>query len=164
MAHLKVLLPTASTLSELLGPLPVEEDLSLAPIEDPSEAITRAVLRNRLEEELCGGFGTDLLVLPPSLLDSVADHVWFLSKDEPCGLRGCMLIVEWESDNEGHMLTQVEADSQTPTTFELYLTLRPDPNSWFTKMAKIFRSLGKRKVVVSPKYELLKKRLYAMEE
>lgn len=55
-------------------------------LEDPTEALTRAVLRGRVEEEVRAASQNNM-VLPPTLLDQVADHVLYLAKDEPCGLR-----------------------------------------------------------------------------
>lgn len=165
MAHLKVLTPTAaSPLSDLLGPLPTEDDLTETSLEDPTEAFTRAVLRRRVEEEVRNNTQNNIL-LPPHLLDQVADHVLFFAKDEPCGLRGCVLTVLWDDGENGQQqLAQVKADANTPTTHILGLTLRPDPASWYTKMARFFRSLGKRRMVVSPQYDLTKRRLYSFEE
>ncbi|XP_042872784.1 DNA damage-inducible transcript 4-like protein [Penaeus japonicus] len=164
MAHLKVLSPSSSPLSDLLGPLPTEEDVQMPTLEDPTEALTRAVLRGRVEEEVRAASQNNM-VLPPTLLDQVADHVLYLAKDEPCGLRGCVLTVLWaDVEEEEQQLAQVKADALTPTTHHLVLTLRPDPASWYTKMARIFRSLGKRRMVVSPQYDLIKRRLYNFED
>ncbi|XP_069174746.1 protein scylla [Procambarus clarkii] len=161
MAHLKVLNPAVSNLSDLLEPLPTEEDLQLESIEDPEEARARLVLRGRVEEEVRLATHNNI-VLPPTLLDQVADHVLDLSKDEPCGLRGCVIVVAYVEPEEGEQfLAQVKADKTMPSTHLLILTLRPDPASWYTKMARIFRSLGgKRRMIVSPKYELSKRTFY----
>ncbi|KAG7176494.1 protein charybde-like [Homarus americanus] len=155
MSHLKVLAPAASTLSDLLEPLPTEAELTN--IEDPTESRTRLVLRGRVEEEV-RKYTQNNIVLPPTLLDQVADHVLYLSKDEPCGLRGCVIFVAYEDPELGEQcLAQVKADKNMPSTHFLVLKLKPDPTSWYTKMARIFRSLGgKRRMIVSPKYELTK--------
>lgn len=51
-----------------------------------------------------------------------------------------MLTVLWaDVEEEEQQLAQVKADAHTPTTHHLVLTLRPDPASWYTKMARIFR-------------------------
>jgi len=164
MAYLKVLTPPSTPLSELLGPLPTEEDTQMPILEDPTEALTRAVLRGRVEEEMKAASQNNM-VMPPSLLDQVADQVLFLAKDEPCGLRGSVLTVLWaDVEEEVQQLAQVKADTHTPTTHHLVLVLRPDPASWYTKMTRIFRSLGKRRMVVSPQFDLFKRSLYNFEE
>ncbi|KAK8395508.1 hypothetical protein O3P69_005551 [Scylla paramamosain] len=159
MAHLKVLTPVDSNLSDLLGPLPTEEGL-LDEIEDPVETSAWMVLRRRVEEEVRQNTHNSI-VFPPLLLDQVAEHVLDLAKDEPCGLRGCVLFVVYEDPELGELqLAKMKADKNMPSTHLLVLKLKADPTSWFTKMARIFRSLGKRKMVVSPRYELLKKNFY----
>lgn len=161
MAHLKVLTPVESNLSDLLGPLPIEEGLLEEDlIEDPVETRAWVVLRRRVEEEVRQNTHNSI-VFPPLLLDQVAEHVLELSKDEPCGLRGCVLFVVYEDPELGEQqLAKMKADKNMPSTHLLVLKLKADPTSWFTKMARIFRSLGKRKMVVSSKYELLKKNFY----
>lgn len=167
MAHLKVLSHNTSPLSDLLGPLPTEEDITETWLEDPTEALTCSVLRRRVEEEVRQNTQNNV-ILPPHLLDQVTEHVQYFAKDEPCGLRGCVLLVVWEDGVNGpQQLAQVKADSSTPTTHILVLTLRPDPAAWYTKMARILRSLDKRdrrQLVVSPQYDLTKKRLYNFED
>ncbi|XP_071525428.1 DNA damage-inducible transcript 4-like protein [Panulirus ornatus] len=161
MAHLKVLTPGESNLSDLLGPLPTEEELLEESIEDPTEARARLVLRRRVEEEVRLVTHNNI-VLPPTLLDQVADHIFDLSKDEPCGLRGCVIMVVYADPAIGEQhLVQVKADKNMPSTHLLVLRLKADPASWYTKMARIFRSLGgKRHMIVSPKYDLFKKTFY----
>lgn len=155
MAHLKVLTPVESRLRDLLDPLPTEEDLEES-IEDPTETIERLVLRRRVEEEVRRAVDNNM-VFPPSLLDQAADQVLTVAKEEPCGLRGCVLIVAYVDPELGEQqLIKVKCDEAMPTTHLLVLRLHPDPASWYTKMARIFRSFGKRKMVVSPKFELIK--------
>ncbi|CAL4125801.1 unnamed protein product [Meganyctiphanes norvegica] len=170
MAYTKVLTPSLSPLSDLLGPLPTDDDC-MPVVEDPTEARTRTSILGRLEEQVRAASNEQYtLVVPPTLLDQVADDVLRLAQDEPCGLRGCFLTVrlaDVTSSTESETYTrlaQVKADQFTPTTHELLLTLRPDPASWFTKMARIFRSLSKRRMVVSPQFELIKQRLYNFED
>ncbi|XP_068244420.1 protein scylla-like isoform X2 [Palaemon carinicauda] len=170
MAHTKVLSPApASTLTDLLGPLPTEEDDFETWLEDPTERVTQATLRRRVEEEM--RLATDDGIwLPPSLLDQVAEEVLHLSKDEPCGLRGCVVFVTWKdgvSNDQPQPIAQVKADSSTPTTHILVLTLQPDCSSWYNRMARMIRSLDKRErrqLVASPQYELVKRRLCNFEE
>ncbi|XP_050696407.1 protein charybde-like [Eriocheir sinensis] len=170
MAHLKVLTPGESNLVDLLGPLPTEEGLVDDDVEalevdeemldDPVEVRAWAAMRRRVEEEIKLNTHNSI-VYPPHLLDQVAEHVLELSKDEPCGLRGCVLFVVYQDPELGEQqLAKMKADRNMPSTHLLVLKLKADPTSWYTKMARIFRSLGKRKMVVSPKYELLKKNFY----
>lgn len=55
-------------------------------IQDPTEAVALLVLKKRVEEEVRKATENNI-VLPPTLLDQVADHMLNLSMDEPCGLR-----------------------------------------------------------------------------
>lgn len=55
-------------------------------IQDPTEALALLSLKKRVEEEVRTATENNI-VLPPTLLDQVADHMLNLSKDEPCGLR-----------------------------------------------------------------------------
>ena len=50
------------------------------------DAVTRAVLRNRLEDRIRTPYA-EALVLPPSLLDQLTQDVLTIAKDEPCGIR-----------------------------------------------------------------------------
>ncbi|KAK8752854.1 hypothetical protein OTU49_007957 [Cherax quadricarinatus] len=161
MAHLKVLNPAASNLSDLLEPLPTEEELLNESIEDPTEKRARLVLKGRVEEQIRHTTQNNI-VFPPNLLDQVADHVLYLSKDEACGLRGCVIVVFYEEPEEPEqLLAKVKADRSMPSTHLLVLRLKPDPASWYTKMARIFRSLGgKRRMIISPSYELTKRTFY----
>ncbi|KAK4302560.1 hypothetical protein Pmani_025362 [Petrolisthes manimaculis] len=155
MAHLKVLTPVESRLKDLLDPLPTEEEVELR-IEDPTEKLERLVLRRKVEEVVMRQAADKNLVFPPYLFDQAADQVLSVAKDEPCGLRGCVLIVVYVDPELGEqLLTKVKCDEAMPTTHLLVLRFHPDQTSWYTKMARIFRSLGKRKTVVSPKFELI---------
>ena len=115
-------------------------------VEDPTESRTRSSTLCRLEEQVRAASNEQYtLVVPPTMLDQVADDVLRIAQDEPCGLRGCLLTVRLADDTSSAekesytRLAQVKADQFTPTTHELLLTLRPDPASWITKMARIFR-------------------------
>lgn len=154
MSYLKVLTPTESRLKDLLDPLPTEEELPDDCLETPWETRERLVLQRRVEEEVRRA-AENSFVFPPSLFDQAADQVLAVSKDEPCGLRGCLLIVAYVDPTYGEQqLISMRVDETAPCTHVLVLRLHPDEASWYTKMARIFRSLGKRRIVLSPKFEL----------
>ncbi|KAB7494328.1 UNVERIFIED_CONTAM: hypothetical protein RMT77_016786 [Armadillidium vulgare] len=165
MAHVKVLTPSEIPLFDLLGPLPKE---AILPCENSKDLSAWALgqLKSRLEEGLKSSRTNLTLVLPPGLIDTIADNVIQVAMDEPCGLRGSVLRIiladEWPTTET--LLVEVKADLSTPTTHQLEVTLRPDPVSWYTKMSYIFRSFTRRRVVISPKYELVKLSVFTIDD
>lgn len=173
MSDIKVI-TMCSQLTEILGPLPkLEDNVILSSLNNEEEeelygdALKRAILRQRLEDNIKTPY-LDSYVLPPSLLDQLTHDVLTIARDEPCGIRGCVLTVNLSAEatdsKREETLAQVKADITTPTTHELVVTLQADCSSWYTKMTKIFRSLSRRKIVISPKYELRKNKICNFEE
>jgi len=122
------------------------------------------------------------VLLPPTLLTRVAKDIIKMSEIEPCGLRGCLILLSFESGQPSHhqstnhnnnnnnttttsantrKIGKVKCDSQTVTTFELQLTLREDLAPWYSRLPQILRNLTKGgTIVVSPLYSIDKKKLY----
>lgn len=44
--------------------------------------------------------------------------------------RGCTLFINFETDNMCRRLSRIQCDPNAVSTFELYLTLKQDHNSW----------------------------------
>lgn len=126
------------------------------------------------------------VLLPPTLLTRVSRDIIRMAETEPCGLRGCLILLSFESGQPSHhqstnhnnnnnnnittttttstntrKIGKVKCDSQTVTTFELQLTLREDLAPWYSRLPQILRNLTKGgTIVVSPSYTIAKKKLY----
>ncbi|KAJ8893897.1 hypothetical protein PR048_006498 [Dryococelus australis] len=96
-------------------------------------AATRALAR-RLEEELRAAKSAQLacgeVLLPADLLPRVARDVLRMAENEPCGLRGCTLFVNFETEQMCRRIGTIKCDPNTVSTFELFLTLKQDSTSW----------------------------------
>lgn len=97
-------------------------------------------LANRLESELKHAkrqhFSTvgDVL-LPHGLTRNIARTMYILAETEPCGLRGCTMLINFEE----RKLCTIKCDPTTPTTFQLYLTLKQVTNSWNTFLPQLLK-------------------------
>jgi hypothetical protein len=122
------------------------------------------------------------VLLPPDLLTRCSRDIIRMAETEPCGLRGCLILLSFESGQPSHhqstnhnnnnnnnnaasantrKIGKVKCDSQTVTTFELHLTLREDLAPWYSRLPQILRNLTKGgTIVVSPVYTIAKKKLY----
>lgn len=91
-------------------------------------------LSKRLEAELRTAKRTHLSVgevlLPNGLTRAIAKDMFQLAETEPCGLKGCTLYIVFETNELKTKLSTVKCDPITPTTFELYLTLRQSTAGW----------------------------------
>jgi hypothetical protein len=126
---------------------------------------------------------TSEVLLPPDLLTRVARDILRMAETEPCGLRGCLILLDFESGHSSQNSTspannnnnptpadsssnkrkigKVKCDAQTVTTFELQLSLREDLAPWYSRLPQILRNLTKGgTIVVSPAYTIAKKKLY----
>ncbi len=108
------------------------------------------------------------LQLPQGLLHRVARDVVRLSRDEPCGLRGCVLLPTIQQKNASHSLGRVTFDALVIPTFELHLTLYEDKKLWLAPLKNLLRPLLNKQatachVVVSPVFQLVKRKLYRSE-
>ncbi|XP_075045634.1 DNA damage-inducible transcript 4-like protein [Mixophyes fleayi] len=105
------------------------------------------------------------VLVPKELTTWVAQEALKLSLSEPCGLRGCIIHVNLESNNKQAALDTIVYDCSVEPTFELKLVLKQDTQGWDylkdillnrTCFPNIFRSIIK----LSPKFQLSKRRLY----
>jgi hypothetical protein len=96
-------------------------------------SLAMEALSRRLEAELRAAKSAQLscgeVLLPADLLPRVALDVLRLAENEPCGLRGCTLFINFETDSECRRIGTVKCDPNTVSTFELFLTLKQDNRS-----------------------------------
>ncbi|KAE9540701.1 hypothetical protein AGLY_003946 [Aphis glycines] len=107
--------------------------LKLEDIESETSAFM--ALHQRLEEELRAAKRAQLscgeVLLPPDLLHRIAHDVLKMAESEPCGLRGCTLYLNFEGEQECRKIGTIKCDTNTVSTFELFLTLKQNPrNAW----------------------------------
>ncbi|XP_022903471.1 protein charybde-like [Onthophagus taurus] len=123
-------------------------------------------LSNRLEMELRTAKRTHLscgeVLLPCGLLQRIARDVLAMAESEPCGLRGCVLYLEFEGENGNMKLSTIKCDPMTAATFELYLTLKQSVAGWNSFIPQFIKNLtrGAGTVMISPAYTLSKNKLY----
>ncbi|XP_034230325.1 protein charybde-like [Thrips palmi] len=124
-----------------------------------------AALARRLEDELRAAKSAQLacgeVLLPADLLPRVARDVVRMAENEPCGLRGCTLFINFETEQVCRRLGQVKCDPNTVSTFELFLTLKQDSSSWHSILPQFLKNLTRgRTIMLSPGFTLEKKKLY----
>merc|ERR1712070_289196 len=94
---------------------------------DDLDSTACQALTRRLEEELRAAKSAQLacgeVLLPADLLPRIATDVLRLAEYEPCGLRGCTLFINFETEQECRRIGTIKCDPNTVSTFELYLTL-----------------------------------------
>ena len=107
------------------------------------------------------------LHLPSDLINKISRDVVRMSQCEPCGLRGCVLLLCLEKRQSSHSISQATFDPDTLATFELTLTLIEDKKQWFSWRALLKPAVSRcmsdswnEQVFISPGYRLVKKKLY----
>ncbi|XP_022191088.1 protein charybde isoform X1 [Nilaparvata lugens] len=123
-------------------------------------------LTRRLEEELRAAKTAQLscgeVLLPADLLPRIARDVIRMAENEPCGLRGCTLFINFGTEEECRRIGTIKCDPNTVSTFELFLTLTQDAKStWHSILPQFIKNLTKGgTIMISPAFELEKKKLY----
>uniref|UniRef100_A0A1B6CKS5 Protein charybde n=1 Tax=Clastoptera arizonana TaxID=38151 RepID=A0A1B6CKS5_9HEMI len=123
-------------------------------------------LARRLEDELRAAKSAQLacgeVLLPADLLSRIARDVLTMAENEPCGLRGCTLFINFESEQECRRIGTIRCDPNTVSTFELFLTLTQDSrSSWHSILPQFIKNLTKGgTIMISPAFKLVKKKLY----
>lgn len=152
-------------LYDILGPLDTVDDFEV--FEAEGEAAARVSLVQQLTQEVTSradALGCGQVIVPSGLIDEVTAQVLRLADSEPCGVRGCVLHVHYDSGDQRQRLTRVVLDPTMPNTFELYLTLRPDTTTWYHKMSRIIKPLRKSgPLLLSTDFKLEKQKLYPEE-
>nr|CAD7578097.1 unnamed protein product [Timema californicum] len=155
---------------EVKGPI-LPERLNLPSVEfgycvdDAENGIAVQALTRRLEEELRAAKTRHLecgeVLLPADLLPMIARDVFRMAESEPCGLRGCTLYLNYETDQLCRKIGRVECDPGRVSTFELFLTLRHDSSSWYTLLPQFLKNwTSGRTIVLGHGFTLEKKKLY----
>lgn len=127
-----------------------------------------AELRDAKTEHL----GCGEVLVPCDLTTRVAVDVLKLSEDEPCGLRGCLLYINFEDKPGGNVrrIGKVKYDPESIATFELCLTLKQDITGWLRLKLLPLKNCWKKPfakpatVVVGPNYILAKNKLYRSDQ
>nr|CAD7201183.1 unnamed protein product [Timema douglasi] len=134
-------------------------------VDDAENGIAVQALTRRLEEELRAAKTRHLecgeVLLPADLLPMIARDVFRMAESEPCGLRGCTLYLNYETDQLCRKIGRVECDPGRVSTFELFLTLRHDSSSWYTLLPQFLKNwTSGRTIVLGHGFTLEKKKLY----
>lgn len=88
-----------------------------------------------------------------------------MSKDEPCGVRGCVLELVMEDGNLCRRMGKVLIDPNTVTTFEIALVLTKDTPRWLvSKLQSYLSNSYEPPTTVKQGYKLIKRKLYRSDE
>lgn len=162
-------------------PLPVAvdftEDVFSVSIEDAEDQAARDILADYLAAELRQARARYRLsngqqqrapseiLLPAGILDRIAGDILDASADEPCGIRGCIIYIDFEESKQRNgdnkrRIGAVKPSPYTVNTFEMYLTLRPT-SSWTSKLPLFLQNWAYRSTMfISQDYTLLKRKLF----
>lgn len=131
-----------------------------------SDAIVVTQIAEKLESTLREAkskiLGNCKILLPTNLALQIAMDIVGMSEHEPCGLRGCLLYVNYDDRNTSHQLGQVKFGDRTIVpTFEMYLHLKRNATGWLQIVtSRILSRFGQETVVISDCYKLSKKKLF----
>ncbi|XP_051549441.1 DNA damage-inducible transcript 4-like protein isoform X2 [Myxocyprinus asiaticus] len=109
------------------------------------------------------------VLVPETLTRRVARDVLRLAAGEPCGLRGCVLDVRLELEEQQcrcERLERLACDASVVPTFELTLVFKQDGGGWpslrdFLRMGTCFPPGTRRALKLRPGFRLIKKKLYS---
>jgi hypothetical protein len=102
------------------------------------------------------------VLIPCSLTVQIAQDVIGMSESEPCGLRGCLLYINFEDKDHCRPIGEIKfGDRTTVPTFEMCLYLKRNNYSWLSIIAlKILKNFGRQSLVISDGYKLSKRKLF----
>ena len=66
------------------------------------------------------------ILIPCGLTMRIARDILIMSESEPCGIRGCSLIIHLQEKSKCCELVKLQYDPTTVSTFEIHLTLQED--------------------------------------
>ncbi|XP_017326609.1 DNA damage-inducible transcript 4-like protein [Ictalurus punctatus] len=108
------------------------------------------------------------VLVPETLTRRVARDVLRLAAGEPCGLRGCVLDVRLELEEQRKQrrcakLERLVCDASMVPTFELTLVFKQDGSSWMNlrDFLRIGTCFSRRTLKLGPGFRLVKKKLYS---
>lgn len=122
-----------------------------------AEQIEAGIIKAKSSLDICE------VLIPLHLTQQIAQDVLNSSEIEPCGLRGCILYIILEDDSKStRKIGCVRPVGSNPVpTFELFLTLKQASTGWLTTVSnKLFKTSGRKNVVISDEYVLSKRLLY----
>ena len=144
-----------------------EPNLSEVVFEETTCQSLVKMLENCLSKSKHTKLGCSRVLVPEKLTQRIAQDVLRLSSTEPCGLRGCVMHVNLEIENECKKLDRIVCDSSVVPTFELTLVFKQENCSW-TSFRDFFFSRGRfssglrRTLILSSGFRLVKKKLYSL--
>ncbi|XP_051158732.1 protein charybde-like [Leptopilina boulardi] len=148
-------------------PCPVNVNFSNNRAETVTDELDGAsqALAKRLEAELRAAKHAQLacgeVLLPADLLPRIAKDVLIMAENEPCGLRGCTVFINFETDNMCRRLSRIQCDPHSVSTFEIFLTLKQDHTSWHILIPQFLKNLTRGgTIMISRDFILEKKKLY----
>uniref|UniRef100_A0AAR2J2F6 DNA damage-inducible transcript 4-like protein n=2 Tax=Pygocentrus nattereri TaxID=42514 RepID=A0AAR2J2F6_PYGNA len=109
------------------------------------------------------------VLVPETLTRRVARDMLRLAASEPCGLRGCVLDVRLELEEQQRRCERLErlvCDASVVPTFELTLVFKQDGGGWpslrdFLRIGTCFPPGFRRALKLRPGFRLVKKKLYS---
>lgn len=132
-----------------------EDDFDFSAVEALAQILEQELKSAKSNHLACGE-----VLLPANLLGNIAQQIYELAEPEPCGIRGCVLYIRFETSDENRLLSTFICDSETPATFELYLTLKQSSNSW-NFLPQFLKKIARGgTVMLSPEFEITKNKLY----
>jgi len=133
---------------------------------------------NALVEELAGTleqklraaksehFSTGEVLLPYGLLQSMARDVLRVAENEPCGLRGCNLYLEFVGDHrpgaQPIVLGMVDFDPSIASNYEIRLMLKQSTAGWNNFLPQFIKKITRGgTVMIDSTYKLIKNSIYS---
>ncbi|XP_050294693.1 protein charybde-like [Anthonomus grandis grandis] len=142
----------------------IEEEWDASEYLDSNAPAVIEALSKRLEAELKDAKNTHLMVeevlLPNGLTRRIAQDIFKRADNEPYGLRGCILKINFETEGVTRKISAFHCDPTTPATFEIYLTLKQNTASWNHFLPQFLKKITSGPVIISPDYQVELKKLY----
>jgi hypothetical protein len=120
------------------------------------------VLEKQLREAKLKHLACTEVLLPCGLLNRIAVDMLDMADSEPCGIRGCNIIIEFEDEPANtRRIASLKVDQNTVSTFELYLTIKQDRSGWTSILPQFLKNLTRGgTIMISREYMLVKNKLY----
>ena len=105
------------------------------------------------------------LVIPEGMTDRIADSIFQMAQYEPCGLKGCVIYFNIDSDKKSEKpqkLVKIRCDNYTVATFEVHITLQREATPWSRIVPQLFRSLSGNtsSIIINKNYTSSLKKLF----
>ncbi|XP_064193665.1 DNA damage-inducible transcript 4-like protein [Anguilla rostrata] len=144
----------------------VEPNLCGEVLEDPVCRRLAKMLESCLSRAKKTKLHCSEVLVPERLTRRIARDVLRLARDEPCGLRGCVLHVLLEAEGGCKRLERVACDPSVVPTFELTLVFKQDGSAWpslrdFLLTGACFAPRFRPALKLGPGFRLVKRKLYS---